>query len=182
MYPRSRKRKLTDKTLPNALFQSPEFSEDSKMYRDLLDMERRLDWTISRKRVEVQDAVARIIPVRHLNLSPQKRAIQSDVPLIDFHGRRLQTTRTLRIFLSHTVSGQLWQRNAENVSAEGEAAKVNAETGEGIPAWSFRMDGRLLEVRHSSNNLAYDEVYSCSMQRFQINVRRIGHPHESSRP
>ena len=70
MYRRSRKRKLTDKTLPNALFQSPEFSEDSKMYRDLLDMERRLDWTISRKRVEVQDAVARIIPVRHS--SPQK--------------------------------------------------------------------------------------------------------------
>ena len=33
------------------------------MYRDLLEMERQLDWTISRKRVEVQDAVARIIPV-----------------------------------------------------------------------------------------------------------------------
>ena len=34
------------------------------MYNDLLEMERRLDWTITRKRVEVQDALQRVIPVR----------------------------------------------------------------------------------------------------------------------
>lgn len=34
------------------------------MYSDLLDMERRFDWTITRKRVEVQDALQRVIPVR----------------------------------------------------------------------------------------------------------------------
>ncbi len=29
------------------------------MYQDLLEMERKLDWTMTRKRVEVQDAMAR---------------------------------------------------------------------------------------------------------------------------
>ena len=29
------------------------------MYQDLLDMERKLDWTMTRKRVEVQDALSR---------------------------------------------------------------------------------------------------------------------------
>lgn len=58
-----RKRKITDKNLPNVLVQSPEFAEDSAMYRDLLQMERKLDWTMTRKRVEVHDALQRIIPV-----------------------------------------------------------------------------------------------------------------------
>lgn len=60
---RRRRRKLTDKNLPNAFLQIPEFAADSQMYRDLLEMERRLDWTMTRKRVEVQDALQRIIPV-----------------------------------------------------------------------------------------------------------------------
>lgn len=30
------------------------------MYQDLLEMERKLDWTMTRKKVEVQDALARI--------------------------------------------------------------------------------------------------------------------------
>jgi hypothetical protein len=29
------------------------------MYQDLLEMERKLDWTVTRKKVEVQDALAR---------------------------------------------------------------------------------------------------------------------------
>ncbi|KAI0944266.1 hypothetical protein AcW1_002018 [Taiwanofungus camphoratus] len=111
--PAARKRKLTDKTLPNALLQSSEFSADSQMYRDLLEMERRLDWTMTRKRVEVQDALQRIIP----------------------------TTRTLRVFLSHMTSGQAWQQGTNE-----SGGKVNPETGEGIPAWSFRIEGRLLEI------------------------------------
>ena len=61
--PDDRKRKITDKNVPNALLQAPEFAEDSAMYRDLLQMERKLDWTMTRKRVEVHDALQRIIPV-----------------------------------------------------------------------------------------------------------------------
>ncbi|KAH9921644.1 SWI/SNF complex 60 kDa subunit [Fomitopsis serialis] len=95
--PAVKKRKLTDRNLPTAFLQTPEFSTDSQMYRDLLDMERRLDWTITRKRVEVQDALQRISP----------------------------TTRTLRIFLSHTVSGQPWQQGSEGgAGAEGDAKRA----------------------------------------------------------
>ena len=59
-----RKRKLTDKTLPNAVLQHPDFAADSKMYQDLLQMERKLDWTMTRKKVEVQDALVRTPTVR----------------------------------------------------------------------------------------------------------------------
>ncbi|KDR73958.1 hypothetical protein GALMADRAFT_250674 [Galerina marginata CBS 339.88] len=106
-----KKRKLLDKSIPNVILQNPEFAQDSRMYQDLLEMERKLDWTMTRKRMEVQDAL----------------------------GRTPTTTRTLRIFLSHTVSGQLWQNGDIPVLP-------NFETGEGIPAWSFRIEGRLLEV------------------------------------
>jgi hypothetical protein len=54
-----RKRKLVDKSVPNAVLQNPDFAADSRMYQDLLEMERRLDWTMMRKKVEVQDALAR---------------------------------------------------------------------------------------------------------------------------
>ncbi|KAL6299811.1 SWI/SNF complex 60 kDa subunit [Sparassis latifolia] len=124
--PAAKKRKITDKSIPNALFQSPEFTADSQMYRDLLDMERRLDWTMTRKRVEVQDTLGRVIA----------------------------TPRTLRIFLSHTVSGQTWQ-TVDGAGLGGAEVKVNPETGEGIPAWSFRIEGRLLEI---PNQRAKDRV------------------------
>lgn len=42
--------------------------------------------------------------------------------------------------MNHTVSGQPWQTGAD----AGEV--VNFETGEGVPAWAFRIEGRLLEV------------------------------------
>ncbi|KAF8622625.1 hypothetical protein AX15_006878 [Amanita polypyramis BW_CC] len=87
------------------------------MYQDLLEMERKLDWNMMRKKVEVQDALSR---------TPT-------------------TTRTLRIFLSHTVSGQVWQ-TAADVSPQ-----ANFETGEGIPAWSFKVEGRLLELPNQRN-------------------------------
>lgn len=53
-----------------------------------------------------------------------------------------QTTRTLRIFLSHTVSDQAWQTNG---APAGDAP--NFEGGQGIPAWAFKIEGRVLEVR-----------------------------------
>ena len=66
--PPAKKRKLTDKNIPNAILHSEEFSVDSKMYHDLLQMEKQLDWTMTRKRVEVQDAFTKPLTVRR-NLS-----------------------------------------------------------------------------------------------------------------
>jgi SWI/SNF-related matrix-associated actin-dependent regulator of chromatin subfamily D len=132
-----RKRKLTDKTLPNAVLQHPHFAADSKMYQDLLEMERKLDWTMTRKKVEVQDALVRTPTVR-VDLRCGMVAVRAT----DIH---CQTTRTLRIFLSHTVTGQVWQ-TSETAPAEGGEAAVNFETGQGIPAWAIKIEGRLLEV------------------------------------
>ncbi|KAH0579919.1 hypothetical protein H2248_002741 [Termitomyces sp. 'cryptogamus'] len=105
----AKKRKITDKTIPNVILQNPDFAQDSQMYQDLLEMDRKLDWTMMRKRSEIQDALT----------------------------RNPSTTRTLRLFLSHTVSGQLWQGGGD--------ITANFETGDGIPAWQFKIEGRLLE-------------------------------------
>ena len=61
-----RKHKITDKSIPNAILQSPDFSQDSKMYQDLLEMERKLDWNMMRKKVEVQDALSRTPTVMYM--------------------------------------------------------------------------------------------------------------------
>ncbi|RDB17579.1 SWI/SNF and RSC complexes subunit ssr3 [Hypsizygus marmoreus] len=133
----AKKRKITDKNVPNVILQNPDFAQDSQMYQDLLEMERKLDWTMMRKKVEIQDALA----------------------------RNPTTTRTLRIFLSHTVSGQLWQTGGDVVP--------NFETGEGIPAWSFKIEGRLLEP---ANQRTRDKVpprkFSTMIKRMVIELDR----------
>jgi SWI/SNF-related matrix-associated actin-dependent regulator of chromatin subfamily D len=135
----AKRRKITDKSIPNALAQLPEFAEDSQMYQSLLEMEKKLDWTMNRKKVEVQDAL----------------------------GRNPTTTRTLRLFLSHTVSGQLWQ------TGEAGADGINFETGQGIPAWSLKVEGRLLEL---PNQRARDRVpprkFSSLIKRMIIELDR----------
>jgi len=109
-----KKRKLNDRTLPASVLSDPQLSVDSRMYQDLLEMEKKLDWTIMRKKAEVQDAL----------------------------GRTASATRTLRLFLSHTVSGQAWQ---SETSASGTTDPPNFETGQGVPAWQLKIEGRLLE-------------------------------------
>ncbi|KAI0060153.1 BAR-domain-containing protein [Artomyces pyxidatus] len=108
-----KKRKLVDRNLPNSILSDTTFAVDSQMYQDLLEMEKKLDWTMMRKKAEVQDALNRPAP----------------------------TTRTLRLFLSHTVSGQTWQTGEASTSET-----PNFETGQGIPAWQLKLEGRLLEV------------------------------------
>jgi SWI/SNF-related matrix-associated actin-dependent regulator of chromatin subfamily D len=45
--------------------------------------------------------------------------------------------------LSHTVSGQVWQTGG---ASSFDGTNVNPETGEGVPAWQLKLEGRLLEV------------------------------------
>ncbi|KAK7469181.1 SWI/SNF and RSC complex subunit Ssr3 [Stygiomarasmius scandens] len=133
---KAKRRKLTDKALPNVILQNPDFAEDSKMYQSLLDMERKLDWTMTRKRVEIQDALS----------------------------RNPTTTRTLRLFLSHTVSGQNWQ-------TEGTDAP-NFETGEGVPAWEFKIEGRLLELPNQRKDKTNQRKFSTFIKRMMIELDR----------
>ena len=39
------------------------------MYQELLEMERKLDWTMMRKKVEIEDALTRVQPVRLTRIS-----------------------------------------------------------------------------------------------------------------
>ncbi|KAK0197359.1 BAR-domain-containing protein [Armillaria mellea] len=133
----TKRRKITDKTLPNVVLQNPEFAQDSRMYQDLLEMERKLDWTMTRKKVEIQDSLA----------------------------RNPTTSRTLRLFLSHTVSSQIWQTGGEQMA--------NFETGEGIPAWSFRIEGRLLEVGNQrSKDKAPTRKFSTFIKKMIVELDR----------
>lgn len=68
--PYHRRRKLTDKDLPNSIRNHEDFTIDSQMYQDLVDMERKLDWTMMRKKVEIEDAMAKVPPVRVGILGP----------------------------------------------------------------------------------------------------------------
>ena len=63
----------------------------------------------------------------------------------------MQVTRTLRLFLSHTVSGQAWQSGETSNSST--ADPPNFETGQGIPAWQLKIEGRLLEVSPPNERL-----------------------------
>ncbi|KIY48606.1 SWI/SNF complex 60 kDa subunit [Fistulina hepatica ATCC 64428] len=134
-----KKRKLIDKSIPNVVLQNPEFAEDSQMYTSLLEMERKLDWTMTRKKVEIQDALM----------------------------RNPTTTRTLRLFLSHTVSGQVWQNSG--VASD----KVNFETGEGIPAWELKVEGRMLEPPNQrSRDKAPQRKFSTVVKRLIVELGR----------
>ena len=62
-----RRRKLTDKELPNSLKHHETFAGEAQMYHELLEMERKLDWTMMRKKVEIEDALTRVQPVRQLS-------------------------------------------------------------------------------------------------------------------
>ena len=103
------------------------------MYQDLQEMEKKLDWTIMRKKAEVQDALGRTASV--------SIDLMSSLAMSD--GYSAQTTRTLRLFLSHTSSGQAWQLETP---PSGTADAPNFETGQGIPAWQLKIEGRMLEV------------------------------------
>lgn len=138
----AKKRKLTDKAIPNVILQNPDFAEDSRMYQDLVETERKLDWTMMRKKVEVQDALA----------------------------RNPTTTRTLRLFLSHTVSGQLWQTGGGGAD---ETPLANFETGEGIPAWAFKIEGRVLEVPNQRHRDRFPQrKFSTLIKRMVVELDR----------
>ncbi|KAI5118709.1 hypothetical protein M0805_004509 [Coniferiporia weirii] len=134
----AKKRKFTDKSLPPSVLHSAEFT-DSKFYQQLLDMERKLDWTISRKRAEIQDAL----------------------------GKPSQTTRTLRIFLSHTVSDQVWQTAGQS---SGEVP--NYEGGQGIPSWVFKIEGRLLDPSGRSRDKGAQKRFSDVVKHLVVDLER----------
>lgn len=78
----SRKRRLNDKSVPNVILHNPSFADDSRMYQDLLEMERKLDWTMMRKRVEIQDALGRVPTVSRAF----RVFFQTSIPVVEVEG------------------------------------------------------------------------------------------------
>lgn len=124
-----------------------------------MKIEQKLDWTLLRKKAEINDAL----------------------------GRSTRVKRTLRVFLSNTVHNQPWQtgssgekdgdvqmgeekktdgenkegenkeggegekkegeeNKAEGSSTAGAPPGVDVKTGNGVAGWVLRIEGRLLDV------------------------------------
>ncbi|KAI2626839.1 hypothetical protein GGS21DRAFT_263949 [Xylaria nigripes] len=81
-----RSRKPTDKNVPDGIDDCI-VGDIAQRYRDLRDFERRLDATMTRKRLDIVDAVT----------------------------RGAKRWRTLRIWITNTASDQIWQGNGLNV-------------------------------------------------------------------
>jgi SWI/SNF-related matrix-associated actin-dependent regulator of chromatin subfamily D len=112
-----KKKKLADKILPQKV---RELVPESQAYMDLLSFERKLDSTIMRKRLDIQEALKR--PIK------QKR--------------------TLRIFVSNTAFPAKDGSTAP-VGPDGSATPppqpAPEETGPTTASWELRVEGRLLD-------------------------------------
>ncbi|KXX81664.1 SWI/SNF and RSC complexes subunit ssr3 [Madurella mycetomatis] len=85
-----RSRKPTDKSLPDGVEETLVGEGDVALtYKNLRDLERRLDATMTRKRLDIVDSVS----------------------------RNAKRYKTLRIWISNTVEDQFWQTNGLNVDS-----------------------------------------------------------------
>lgn len=129
-----RARKPTDKTMPDGV-EDCVMSDGVQRYRDLRDFERRLDATITRKRLDVMDSVNRNAKVgasRATKLVPQDGGLDADRASIQ------QRFKTLRIWISNTVEDQAWQSGGLNV--ESFNFSTNNES-----SFKVKIEGRLLD-------------------------------------
>nr|XP_018260323.1 uncharacterized protein I303_07241 [Kwoniella dejecticola CBS 10117]OBR82481.1 hypothetical protein I303_07241 [Kwoniella dejecticola CBS 10117] len=108
---------------------------DSPAFTELIKLEQKLDWTILRKKAEINDTF----------------------------GKPTRVKRTLRVYISNTAHDQPWQKsesqaeanaasapNAEsaenaNSSEEKNETGVDVNTGKGIAGWVMKIEGRLLD-------------------------------------
>ncbi|KAJ1969823.1 SWI/SNF and RSC complex subunit Ssr3 [Dispira parvispora] len=121
-----RRVRVTDRQLPADL---DNVVPESRLFTDLQALERRLDATILRKRLELQEA----------------------------KGGNFKMQRTLRIFVSNTVANQPHQVDDGGLqSSSTPSGEPGANTTQGldvgsvaIPSWTLRIEGRLLELPYA---------------------------------
>lgn len=85
---RLKSRKPTDRNIPEGV-EDCVIGDGVQRYKELRDLERRLDSTMSRKRLDIQDAV----------------------------NRQVKRYRTLRVWISNTVEDQPWQADGLDIDA-----------------------------------------------------------------
>lgn len=110
--PPKKKKKLADKILPQRV---RDLVPESQAYMDLLAFERKLDFTIMRKRLDIQENLKR----------PMKQK------------------RKLRIFISNTFYPGNNPEQTPPPQQEGQPQQTPQEGV--VPSWELRVEGRLLE-------------------------------------
>lgn len=109
----NKKKKLADKILPQKV---RDLVPESQAYMDLLAFERKLDFTITRKRLDIQEALKR----------PMKQK------------------RKLRIFISNTFYPGKPQNDVDGGDAVAGSGSTGPDSSS-VPSWELRVEGRLLE-------------------------------------
>ena len=118
--PVKKKKKLADKILPQKV---RDLVPESQAYMDLLAFERKLDATIMRKRLDIQEALKR----------PMKQK------------------RKLRIFISNTFYPAKEPTDAAG-GADGSTGAAGNNADGTMASWELRVEGRLLEDTKSDPN------------------------------
>ncbi|KAI9638968.1 putative chromatin remodeling-related protein [Dioszegia hungarica] len=90
---------------------------DSPAFLDLLKVEQKLDWTLLRKKAEINDAM----------------------------GKPIRVKRALRVFVSNTAHDQQWQKETNEAGPSSGPEAVDMDSGKGIAGWVLRIEGRLLD-------------------------------------
>lgn len=135
-----RKRKPTDRALP-ALTHDDGLDKLKQQYERLLELEKSLDVTYTRKRAELVD---------------------------DSTNAKRTVWKRLRVRMSTDCADQEWQQSPSDGNAADENDKPDFETGKGIPSWTMRIQGQLLDVRVACSRRAARFTEKSSIPRFQL--------------
>lgn len=126
-----RSRKPTDKNIPEGVEDSIVDEQAVRRYTALRDIERKLDATTTRKRLDVSEACSRnnskVCPTYCTPVS-----VQPDYANIN------QLSKTLRVWISNTVEDQAWQGAGLNVDTFDFTSNMEA-------SYRVKIEGRMLD-------------------------------------
>jgi SWI/SNF-related matrix-associated actin-dependent regulator of chromatin subfamily D len=122
-----RSRRPTDKNIPDGVEECV-IGDGVKNYRDLRDVESRLDAAMMRKRLDIQDSQN-----RNLKVQASSSIASGLLSLTD-----PQRYRTLRVWISNTVEDQPWQGDDLDVDAFDFSTNMDS-------SYRVKIEGRLLD-------------------------------------
>jgi len=134
-----RSRKPTDKNMPDGVEDSIVDPESVQRYKDLRELERLLDATTTRKRLDISESVNRshgkVRALASFHLSCSLFMSRAALTLGAIAGAQLK--KTLRIWITNSVEDQVWQGNGLNVDAFDFTPNMEA-------SYRVKVEGRLL--------------------------------------
>lgn len=111
-----KRKKPTDRSLPSLAYDE-QLESLKKEYEKLVELEKTLDATCTRKKAEMLD-----------ESSSMKKT----------------TWKSLRVRISNECSNQEWQEASNEAGSS--TSKPNFDTGKGIPNWTVKIEGKLVDV------------------------------------